>query len=139
MALSLMITQTAGTAVPCFLTGQLDRLFTCGGDSEEEQLIKGVAAIVYAGEQFYVISLGTLNTDAFIYFSWSRYSTSKILIRPHLICLLIIYLRLSRPSYLSSSPFRCTLRCKQKHKNRLIESLVQTGYQASTTGMISHI
>ncbi|EKM61159.1 uncharacterized protein PHACADRAFT_134438 [Phanerochaete carnosa HHB-10118-sp] len=39
----------AGKAVPCFLTDQLDRIFMSDADtSKEEQLIKNVAATVYA-------------------------------------------------------------------------------------------
>ncbi|KIP12415.1 hypothetical protein PHLGIDRAFT_498342 [Phlebiopsis gigantea 11061_1 CR5-6] len=37
-----------GTAVPCFVVNELERLFVVGGDDEEEKLIKNVAATVYA-------------------------------------------------------------------------------------------
>lgn len=42
--------QAVGTAAPCFVANELERLFTLGGDVQEEQLIKDVAATVYAGK-----------------------------------------------------------------------------------------
>lgn len=48
--------QAVGTVVPCFVANELERLFTSGGDMEEEKLIKDVAATVYAGKAIYNVS-----------------------------------------------------------------------------------
>ncbi len=42
--------QSLGTATPCFTASELERLSHLNFDPQEEQLIKDVAAIAYAGE-----------------------------------------------------------------------------------------